>query len=140
MPPREREIVTRIRKLLTSAGAKVIKTSGQGEPDLIGTYQGFAFAIECKQPGKKPTALQVRRLSEWRRAGAIAFATDFPAKALQIVQVETETRLRDMARSVVFVEYAEPEDPPGMIEVEFMDGRPSIWISEDPEDIEHGTD
>lgn len=108
MPPYEREIVRRTRELLTSAGSKVVKTSGQGEPDLIGSYQGFAFAIECKTEGNSPTRLQVARLTEWRRAGAIAFWTDFPADALK--QVQDGAALRIIAlRHIVETERHGPE-------------------------------
>jgi Holliday junction resolvase len=95
---REREIVKRTRELLTAAGAKIIKTSGQGEPDLVGCYMGYAIAIECKQQGPKPTKLQEFRIREWKRAGAIAFWTDFPAEALRTVQTEANNRERAARR------------------------------------------
>lgn len=58
-------------------GCKAIKTHGSayqeaGTPDIIGCLGGRMLALEAKQPGKQPTKLQVRRLEEWRAAGAIA--------------------------------------------------------------------
>ena len=69
--PLEKAIVGRLQAKLNLAG-KVIKTEGGGEPDLIGVWRGVPYAIEVKQPGKKPTPLQLHRLEQWRRAGAIA--------------------------------------------------------------------
>ena len=44
-----------------------------GTPDLIGCYKGRCFALEVKRDAKhKATVLQVRRLSEWSTAGALA--------------------------------------------------------------------
>ena len=41
-----------------------------GVPDIIGSYQGNFFAIECKAGSNKPTALQEREMEFIRRAGA----------------------------------------------------------------------
>ncbi len=35
-----------------------------GIPDIVGCYRGIFFAIECKAAGKKPTALQLKALTE----------------------------------------------------------------------------
>lgn len=56
-------------------GLKYIKTHGSantstGEPDLIGSYCGKAFAIEVKTGSNKLTKIQKMRLKEWRDAGA----------------------------------------------------------------------
>ena len=45
--------------------------SRTGEPDIIGCYKGRAFAIEVKQPGQAPFAVQWVRLLEWHKAGAV---------------------------------------------------------------------
>jgi len=76
--PRESAIVAKVRRSVAKHDprAKLIKTSGEGEPDLIGSYGGRAVAIEVKQPGKEPTALQRRKLLEWAAAGAMVYWTD----------------------------------------------------------------
>ena len=74
--PLERAVVSRIRRDLESRGAKCIKTSGEGEPDLICCVGGQTYAIECKQPGETPRRLQIIRLQEWARSGAFAAWTD----------------------------------------------------------------
>lgn len=124
---REREIVKRTRELLRAFGAKVIKTSGEGEPDLVGSYMGVGFAIECKQREKTPNALQLRRIKEWERSGAVAFWTDFPAKAM----VELEERVNLKLRSQL-----NPTDlaTKYLRQYENKDGR--YWValsSEDPD-------
>lgn len=58
-------------------GGEVIKIHGsaaqqRGTPDLLACVRGRFVAVECKQPGKHPTALQLKRLRDWQRAGAIA--------------------------------------------------------------------
>jgi hypothetical protein len=76
--PREVQILEATRKLYKRLDslAKVIKTSGEGEPDLVGSVLGVSLNIECKQPGEKPEPLQIHRLKEWARSGAIAGWTD----------------------------------------------------------------
>jgi hypothetical protein len=42
-----------------------------GDPDITGCIRGHHFEFELKRQGEKPTALQLKRLGEWRAAGAI---------------------------------------------------------------------
>jgi len=42
-----------------------------GEPDIDACIRGRSLQLEVKRPGEKPTQLQVRRLQEWREAGAV---------------------------------------------------------------------
>lgn len=51
--------------------------SRAGEPDILGSVpgqvvRGRLLACELKQPGKKPTALQYKRLRDYEAAGALA--------------------------------------------------------------------
>jgi hypothetical protein len=73
---RERSILERVRRMMTVQRAKCIKTSGEGEPDLVCCLEGRTMVIETKQPGEVPTPLQRQKLKEWERAGAIAVWTD----------------------------------------------------------------
>jgi hypothetical protein len=43
-----------------------------GDPDIDACVRGRSVQLEVKRSGEKPTPLQVKRLEEWRRAGAIA--------------------------------------------------------------------
>lgn len=75
MPARENPIVRSIATGLQKRGAMVVKTHGDpffpaGTPDLIGCYQGQAFAIEGKAEGEQPTKKQKLELAKWSRAGA----------------------------------------------------------------------
>ncbi len=97
---RERTIVIRTRELLKSAGAKTYKTDGQGEPDILGVYKGFAFAIECKRPGQTPEPLQVFRMQEWKRSGAITFWTDNPVEALAKLQDRVAIRFKTIRERI----------------------------------------
>ena len=45
-----------------------------GVPDIMGSLCGACFGIEVKRPGKEPTAIQDRRMSDIARTNGIAFA------------------------------------------------------------------
>ena len=42
-----------------------------GEPDIDACIRGRSLQLEVKRPGQHPTLLQLKRLEDWRRAGAI---------------------------------------------------------------------
>jgi len=43
-----------------------------GDPDIDACVRGRSVQLEVKRQGEKPTALQARRLEEWRQAGAVS--------------------------------------------------------------------
>lgn len=43
-----------------------------GDPDIDACIRGRSVQLEVKRPGERPTALQAKRLEEWRKAGALA--------------------------------------------------------------------
>jgi hypothetical protein len=43
-----------------------------GRPDIMGCVSGRFFAVECKQKGKKPTAIQLVELQKIVDAGGLA--------------------------------------------------------------------
>src|ERR1700722_14543115 len=45
-----------------------------GVGDIIGSLMGSFFSIEVKRPGKEPTAIQARRMSEIAQANGVPFA------------------------------------------------------------------
>jgi Holliday junction resolvase len=47
-----------------------------GIPDIVACVKGRFLAIECKAPGKKPTALQEMEMGLIRTAGGVAFVVD----------------------------------------------------------------
>lgn len=42
-----------------------------GDPDIDACLRGRSVQLEVKRPGEKPTPLQLKRLEEWRQAGAL---------------------------------------------------------------------
>jgi hypothetical protein len=42
-----------------------------GDPDIDACIRGRSVQFEVKRPGERPTPLQVKRLEEWRKAGAV---------------------------------------------------------------------
>ena len=74
--PRESAVLARTRNELRRLGAKCVKTSGEGEPDIVCSRRGQTIVVETKQPGKRPEPLQKQRLTEWAMSGAHALWTD----------------------------------------------------------------
>lgn len=77
--PRESQVLKRTRaklEALCPGRVKMYKTTGDGEPDLIGSVDGKSVVVETKQPGKKPTPLQMYQLMAWARSGSSAYWTD----------------------------------------------------------------
>ena len=42
-----------------------------GEPDIDACICGRSLQLEVKRPGEKPTPLQLKRIEQWREAGAL---------------------------------------------------------------------
>ncbi|HOQ47727.1 MAG TPA: hypothetical protein PLA43_10675 [Bryobacteraceae bacterium] len=42
-----------------------------GDPDIDACIRGRSVQLEVKRPGERPTPLQLKRIEEWRRAGAV---------------------------------------------------------------------
>lgn len=75
--PRESSIVAAIVRAAKDAGWWVMKIHGgpyqmSGVPDLLCIKGGRAMFFEVKQPGKRPTAIQERRMNEIERVGGAA--------------------------------------------------------------------
>jgi hypothetical protein len=72
--PLESSIVAAIVRVAKTAGWWCMKIHGgpfqlAGVPDLLCIKQGRAVFLEVKQPGKKPTPIQVRRMNEIETQG-----------------------------------------------------------------------
>jgi hypothetical protein len=72
--PREASIVAAIVRVAEALGWKPIKIHGgpyqlAGLPDLLCLQRGHAVWLEVKQPGKKPTEIQRRRMNELETRG-----------------------------------------------------------------------
>lgn len=70
----EKKVKDKVKKVLVDAGAYYFMpgTHGYGAsgvPDIVGCYQSKFFGIECKAGDNKPTALQLRNLSQITTAG-----------------------------------------------------------------------
>lgn len=77
--PLESSITKSIQKSAKSRGWWVMKIAGgpfqrAGVPDLLLIKSGRAVFLEVKQPGKKPTPLQVQVMSEIESVGGAATA------------------------------------------------------------------
>ena len=75
--PREKALHERIMAYINAQpGCLCRKRHGsrystRGDPDLYGSLRGRHFEFEIKQPGERPTGLQLARLREWSEAGAM---------------------------------------------------------------------
>ncbi|HEU0138303.1 MAG TPA: VRR-NUC domain-containing protein [Bryobacteraceae bacterium] len=59
-----------------------------GDPDIDACIRGRSLQLEVKRPGEKPTALQVKRIDEWRRAGAIVAVVNSVAEVRDLLDKE----------------------------------------------------
>jgi hypothetical protein len=82
--------------LAKSLGFWTFKIAGgpmqmSGVPDLLCLKNGRAVFLEVKQPGKKPTDLQVHRIKEIREiGGAVAEVVTSKKEAEEILLRESE--------------------------------------------------
>ena len=77
----EGKVKAKIKKILTGMGAYYAMPMGtgfgnSGTPDFLVCYEGYFFGIEAKANGGKPTALQLKNMSEIRDAGGVALVVD----------------------------------------------------------------
>jgi len=97
MTPLERSIVQACLKYLNNlphckAVKRIPTTWNQtGEPDIFGCINGVHFEFEIKRPGEKPTALQLRRLEEWKAAGALTGWFTSMKKLQEFIEEHPET-------------------------------------------------
>lgn len=75
--PREASIVAAVVRLAKQRGYWVMKIHGgpyqlAGVPDLLCIKHGKAVFLEVKQPGKKATEIQARRMNEIETQGGAA--------------------------------------------------------------------
>jgi hypothetical protein len=63
-----------------------------GDPDIDACIRGRSVQLEVKRPGERPTPLQLKRIEEWRRAGAVVSVVNSVADVRRLLQ---ENRLLD---------------------------------------------
>lgn len=77
----EAKVKANVVKILKQYGAYYFfpATGGfgrSGVPDIVGSYKGSFFAIECKAGRGKPTALQLNEIKAINDSGAIAIVVN----------------------------------------------------------------
>jgi len=77
----ESKVKAQVKKALESYGAYYFMPIGgpyarAGIPDIVGSYRGKFFAIECKAGKGKPTALQLREMIAINDSGARAIVVN----------------------------------------------------------------
>ena len=77
----EAKVKSKCRKLLDAFGAYYFfpATGGfgrSGVPDIVISYKGRFFAIECKAGNNKPTPLQQREIKAINDSGAVAIVVN----------------------------------------------------------------
>ena len=75
----EKDIEQHLVRRCAEAGVLCMKfasPSFAGVPDRLLVGFGRTCFVECKAPGRKPRALQVKRIEQLRRAGAAVFVLD----------------------------------------------------------------
>jgi hypothetical protein len=85
---RESTIEKKVCDYARQKGLIVMKLSGinqKGQPDRMFLKNGQSLFIEFKAPGKLPTALQYRWLSQLRSEGFTASHCDNPESGISII-------------------------------------------------------
>jgi len=77
----EKKVKTKVKRVLDFMKAYhfMPATGGYGAsgvPDIIACWKGMFFGIECKANGNKPTALQIKHLTDIHYAGGISIVVD----------------------------------------------------------------
>ena len=72
----EAKLVEAAMRRIRARGGVVQKIHGgefgsNGQPDLDAVIRGRSVKVEAKQPGKRPTPVQYRRMREWAAVGAL---------------------------------------------------------------------
>ena len=57
-----------------------------GDPDIDACFHGRSLQLEVKRPREKPTPLQMKRLEEWRQAGAVVGLVHSVGEARKILE------------------------------------------------------
>ena len=60
-------------------------TNRIGTPDFVGVFAGFAFGMEVKRPGQKPTTEQLGELAWMRKAGAKTGVVHSKEEAIELL-------------------------------------------------------
>lgn len=73
----EKKVKQKVVKILKEMGCYYFYPvtggyGGSGVPDIVGSYYGKFFGIECKAGKNKPTPLQLKNLQEIAESGGIA--------------------------------------------------------------------
>jgi hypothetical protein len=72
-----------------------------GDPDIDACVAGRCVQFEVKRPGQNPTALQMKRLEEWRSAGAVVGVVRSVEEAQKILEKNLQYfRKDDPARRI----------------------------------------
>lgn len=66
-----------------------------GDPDIDACLCGRSVQLEVKRPGEVPTPLQVKRLEEWRRAGALVGVVHSVGEARELVETISRSSRTD---------------------------------------------
>lgn len=77
----EAKVKNKVKAILNTYGAYYFMPIGgpysrAGVPDIVGSYQGKFFAIECKAGKGKTTALQNKEIAEINASGARAIVVN----------------------------------------------------------------
>ncbi len=70
----QKKVLMFLRKIVGGHWIKIHASSYQleGEPDIVGCFEGQFFAFELKQGNYQPTALQLYKIERINEAGGIA--------------------------------------------------------------------
>ena len=65
-----------------------------GVTDIVGSYHGIFFGIECKANGNRPTALQQSQINAINATGGVAFVVDETTATYDYIYEQLESGRR----------------------------------------------
>ncbi len=102
--PKESEFITIVTQRLKKIGGNWEKRHGTafgkaGQPDISGCVCGRRVEIEVKTGRNEPTDIQVQRLAEWSKAGAVCIVL-WNAEPPRVATIRLMNRISDHGTSI----------------------------------------
>jgi hypothetical protein len=82
-------IIRYLKQIPNAYCLRPIICSEAGHPDIIVLITGIMIGMEVKQPGKKPTKLQIKRMEQIRNAGGQAFVVTSVPDTIKVLEIIT---------------------------------------------------
>ena len=90
----QKQILDYINGLENGLAWKFVKSNEKGTPDIVACINGKFVAIEVKQPGKVPTAIQYAQLARVEKASGYGIWLDSLSRTKEVLTLFFKENLR----------------------------------------------